>query len=638
MNASVLPQASDLTASHRVGPAPVRSAALWRSPKWRISALVLVLLAIFGILLAQTRGSGGDNYFESSAVLAQTRQLDDEWVLEVLKTQVGIVQSYDNFGEAQRKVQDHLQVLQAQLKRMGEDSWPLLEASSTALQVAVQSRSTLIGQFTESHTRLRDAMEGLPIAMQKLQTALSDSTAAPVAASASMRAETKRLYDRITSFGQGISSTQALALSADFTDLLSSEESQLLPPAQRARLTSFVDLVHTLLQEQITVNDLLEQIVAVPTNKYFDEITTTLNEEQRRTTEHVQQYRLYMLGFSALLIALCIYAVVHVVRVHAEVNRVNRALLTMNEGLEHRVLERTRELEEAHVVVAASARQAGMAEIATNVLHNVGNVLNSLNVSTQITIDKARVSKQAGVARAAQLLKEHEDRLGTFMSEDPRGKILPGYLAQLAATLDSERKDMLQELGGLARSVEHIKDVIAMQQAYAGAGSVTVAVHPEELVDDALRISADSLSRHRITVSKDYAVTPELLLDRGRIMQILVNLISNAKQAYGGITNRPHTVKLSVGLVDDLLRISVADDGVGITTQHMKRIFSHGFTTKPDGHGFGLHSAVIAAQEMGGALSAFSDGADKGACFTLELPARRVAHASQRKSASNSFS
>ena len=627
MNTAALHQASALPAPHRAGPAPVRSAAPWRSPQWRIAALALVLLAIFATLLAQTRGSGGDHYFESSAVLAQTRQLDDEWVLEVLKTQIGIVQGYHNFGEAQRKVQDHLQTLQAQLALMGEDSRPLLDASGTALQAAVQSKSTLIGQFTEHHTRLRDAMKRVPIAMQKLQAALSDRAAAPVAASASMLAETNRLFARTTAYGQGASSAQALALSAEFRFLLASEESLLLSPAQRARLTSFVDLVHTMLQEQITVHDLLEQIVAVPTDKYFDEITTTLNEEQRRTTEHVQQYRLYMLGFSAVLIALFIYAVVHVVRSHAEVNRVNRALQTMNEGLEQRVLERTRELEEAQVVVAASARQAGMAEIATNVLHNVGNVLNSLNVTTQITIDKARVSKQAGVARAAQLLKEHEDRLGTFMSEDPRGKMLPGYLAQLAATLDSEREDMLKELGGLARGVEHIKDVISMQQAYAGAGSVTVALHPEELVEDALRISADSLSRHRIVVEKDYAVTPELLLDRSRIMQILVNLISNAKQAYRDITDRPHIVKLSVGLADELLRISVADNGVGITTQHMERIFSHGFTTKPDGHGFGLHSAVIAAQEMGGTLSVFSDGADKGACFTLELPARRAAHA-----------
>lgn len=629
MNTAALPLDSDLHVPHRAGPAPVRSAARWRSPQWRIAALALVLLAIFGALLAQTLGGEGKHYFESSAVLAQTRQLDDEWVLEVLKTQIGIVQGYLNFDTAQRKVQDGLQTLQAQLALMGEHSRPLLDASCTALQAAVQSRSTLVGLFKEHHTRLRDAMERVPIAMQELQTVLSDSATAPVAASASTLAETKRLFARTTAYGQGASSAQALALSSEFTFLLASEESQLLSPAQRARLTSFVDLVHTLLQEQITVHDLVEQIVATPTDKYFDEIATTLNEEQRRTTEHVQQYRRYMLGFSAALIALFIYAVVHVVRGHAEVNRVNGALQAMNEGLEHRVRDRTRELEQAQVVVAASARQAGMAEIATNILHNVGNVLNSLNVSTQITIDKVRASKQAGVARTAQLLKEHEDQLGTFMNEDPRGKMLPGYLAQLAATLDSERKDMLEELGGLARSVEHIKGVIAMQQAYAGVGSVMVAVHPEELVEDALRISGDSLSRHRIVVEKDYAVTPELLLDRSRIMQILVNLISNAKQAYGGITDRPHTVRLSVGLAEgDLLRISVTDNGVGITAQHMERIFSHGFTTKPDGHGFGLHSAVIAAQEMGGTLSAFSDGADEGACFTLELPARRGAHES----------
>ncbi|QNP59837.1 DAHL domain-containing protein [Paenacidovorax monticola] len=627
MNTAALPQDSEFPPPHTAEPpAPEQSPARWRSPHWRIAVLALVLLVIFGALLAQTRSNGKSHYFENTAVLAQIKQLDDEWELEVLKTQIGIVQGYDAFGAAQRKVQDHLQTLQAQLELMDGDNRRLLGAASTALQAAVQSKSALIGQFAEHHTRLRDAMERVPIAMQELQMALSDRTAAPAAAPASTLAETNRLFARTTAYSQGASSAQALALSAEFTFLLASEETQLLSTAQRARLTSFVDLVHTMLKEQITVHDLLEQIAATPTDKYIDEITTTLNEEQRRTAEHVQQYRLYMLGFSGVLIALFIYAVVHVVRGHAEVNRVNRALQAMNEGLEHRVRKRTRELEQAQVVVAASARQAGMAEIATNILHNVGNVLNSLNVSTQITIDKARASKLAGVARTAQLLKEHEDRLGTFMSEDPRGKMLPGYLQQLAQALDTERNDLLEELGGLMRSVEHIKDVIAMQQAYAGAGSVTVAIHPEELVEDALRISADSLSRHRIVVEKDYAATPELLLDRSRIMQILVNLISNAKQAYGGVTDRPHTVRLSVGLAEgNLLRISVTDNGVGITAQHMARIFSHGFTTKPDGHGFGLHSAVIAAQEMGGSLSAFSDGADKGARFTLELPARRAA-------------
>jgi signal transduction histidine kinase len=70
----------------------------------------------------------------------------------------------------------------------------------------------------------------------------------------------------------------------------------------------------------------------------------------------------------------------------------------------------------------------------------------------------------------------------------------------------------------------------------------------------------------------------------------------------------------------DRTRITVTDNGVGIPPENMARIFNHGFTTKKDGHGFGLHSGANAAKEMGGSLTAHSDGPGKGATFTLELP------------------
>lgn len=594
------------------------------TPRWRIAALALVLLAIFGALLAETRNYGEPTYFENTTLLAQVKQLDEEWELQVLKAQIGIVRGYDTFGAAQAKVLERLDDFGARMAQLSDGNRARLAPHFANLQAEVRDKAGLIEQFAEHHTRLQDALERVPLALQALQAALNGRSG-HTGPAAGVAAEANRLFARTTAYTQGASPAQALALSAELTYLRASDNAQTLTDAQRAQLADFVAHVHAMLQEQGTVHDLLDRIATAPTDARVNEITDILNDEQQRAAARVQQYRLYMLCFSGLLIALFIYAVVRVVRSHAEVNRANQALQAANDHLEQRVRERTRELEDAQVAVAASARQAGMAEIATNVLHNIGNVLNSLNVSAQVVIDKVRTSKQAGVARTAQLLQEHEADIAAFMAEDPKGKLLPGYLTQLAGTLGAERKDMLEELGGLARSVEHIKEIIAMQQAYAGAGSVTVSMQPQELVEDALRMSADSLSRHRIVLEKDYAPTSDLLLDKGRILQILVNLISNAKQAYAGITDRPHTVKLSVGLAsDEVLRISVEDRGVGITAQDMERIFSHGFTTKPDGHGFGLHSAVIAAHEMGGSLTAASDGAGQGARFTLELPARRT--------------
>ncbi|MDR3409473.1 MAG: CHASE domain-containing protein [Formivibrio sp.] len=267
------------------------------------------------------------------------------------------------------------------------------------------------------------------------------------------------------------------------------------------------------------------------------------------------------------------------------------------------------------------SRQAGMAEIATNVLHNVGNVLNSVNVSADILSSQIRSSKAPGLAKAVQLLDEHATDLGNFLTHDEKGKRLPGYLNKLAETLAAEQQSLIDELGQLTKSIEHIKDIVATQQSYAVALSVIEMVPVQDLVDDALRMNAGSLARHEVTVVKEVADLPLLPLDRHRVLQILVNLISNAKQALDGVIDRSPCITLGAALADgQVLRITVADNGDGIAPENLTRVFSHGFTTRKNGHGFGLHSCVLAAQEMGGSLTAHSDGSGLGATFTLDIP------------------
>jgi len=283
--------------------------------------------------------------------------------------------------------------------------------------------------------------------------------------------------------------------------------------------------------------------------------------------------------------------------------------------------EAERQVAEVNKQLVEASHLAGMARIATNVLHNVGNVLNSVNVSAALILSRVRASKAPGLARAVQLMEEHADDLGAFLASDPKGKVLPGYLRQLASALVAEQNDAIKELAALGKNVEHIKEIIAAQQAYAGASRLLEKVQVRELVDDALRINAEALAQRRMVVEKEMAPLPELLLDQGRILQILVNLISNAEQAMDGVTDREPRLTVRVELVaGHRLRICVADNGVGIATQALSQVFVHGFTTKKTGHGFGLHSAVIAAHEMGGTLTAHSDGPGTGAAFTLELP------------------
>ncbi|MCF5663820.1 response regulator [Pseudomonas marginalis] len=269
----------------------------------------------------------------------------------------------------------------------------------------------------------------------------------------------------------------------------------------------------------------------------------------------------------------------------------------------------------------AKSRQAGMAEIATTVLHNVGNVLNSVNVSAELVSSQMRTSKAQGLGKVAQMMNEHVDDLSDFLSSDPKGQMLPGYLLKLAEVVTAEQQGIIEELEQLTKGIDHIKAIVAAQQSYAVAVSVVETVSVPVLIEDALRLSAGSRARQEVAVVKEIADLPLLSLDRHRVLLILVNLIGNARQEMDGVVNRNPCITLDASLVEgSVLRMSVADNGTGIAPEHLARIFSHGFTTRKDGHGFGLHSCALAAQEMGGRLTMHSDGAGQGATFTLDIP------------------
>jgi PAS domain S-box-containing protein len=268
-----------------------------------------------------------------------------------------------------------------------------------------------------------------------------------------------------------------------------------------------------------------------------------------------------------------------------------------------------------------SSRMAGMAEVATSVLHNVGNVLNSVNISVQVISDKIRESKATGLAKAVALMQEHPSDLAHYLSEDSRGRHLPGYLVGVAEHLTAEQTAILRELAELRGNVEHINEIVAMQQAYARIAGVLEVLAPKDLVEDALRLNAGAVARHHVHVVRDFAPAARVLVDRHKVLQILVNLIRNAKYALDERGHDDKQMTLRIRHDDsESVAISVSDNGVGIRPEHLSRIFEHGFTTRKTGHGFGLHSGALAARELGGSLIADSDGPNCGATFTLKLP------------------
>jgi PAS domain S-box-containing protein len=278
-------------------------------------------------------------------------------------------------------------------------------------------------------------------------------------------------------------------------------------------------------------------------------------------------------------------------------------------------------LEQLHRQLLETSRQAGMAEVATGVLHNVGNVLNSVNVAASLLSERLRKSKISTVGRVAAMLQEHENDLGEFVTRDPKGRLLPSFLGQLGAHLAAEQVSFLEELTGLEKNIDHIKDIVAMQQSYAKVSGVTQTVGVLELVEDALSMNDRALLRHDVKLVREYdPAAPQITVDKHKVMQILINLVRNAKYACDDTAAGEKRMVVRVARAGDRVRISVIDNGVGIPPENLTRVFNHGFTTRKNGHGFGLHSGALAAREMGGSLEAHSDGIGRGATFTLELP------------------
>ncbi|OJH40347.1 sensor histidine kinase [Cystobacter ferrugineus] len=279
-------------------------------------------------------------------------------------------------------------------------------------------------------------------------------------------------------------------------------------------------------------------------------------------------------------------------------------------------------LGELHRTLLDVSRQAGMAEIATGVLHNVGNTLNSLNVSAGVVTDRLRSPRLSKLVQATRLLREHAADPAAFLTTDSRGMMLPEYLGAVSEELVAEREALLAEMNVLGECVEHIKAIVSMQQQHARPGGIMERVQVPQLIDDALRLHARSLDQQGIEVRCEYAEVPPILVDRHKLLQILLNLLSNARHSLmeKRTPDKHLTIRVGFSAGGARLCLEVADNGVGIAPENLARLFTQGFTTKKSGHGFGLHISALAAEEMRGRLSATSTGPEQGATFTIELP------------------
>jgi signal transduction histidine kinase len=306
--------------------------------------------------------------------------------------------------------------------------------------------------------------------------------------------------------------------------------------------------------------------------------------------------------------------------------RHDHTIRDLNANLERKVGERTQQLEltlkdlrDTQSQLTDVAHRAGMAEIATGVLHNVGNVLNSVNVSATLLEQRAKRSQVEELVRLATRLDGHKDGMPEFVSGE-RGSKLVEYVARLAAKLDEERSQTLKELEALTEKVGHIRGIISAQQNFARRIYFREDVDLRGLIGDVLDMHRIAIQRQHIRVETQFEDLLPAHLEKIKLVQVLENLVKNAvesmaEQGEGGTL----TVRAE-RLGPEHARITVTDTGRGIDPAHISSIFTYGFTTKASGNGFGLHSSALAMQGLGGAIRVRSDGLGCGAVFEVDIP------------------
>lgn len=316
-----------------------------------------------------------------------------------------------------------------------------------------------------------------------------------------------------------------------------------------------------------------------------------------------------------------------------------RELTKAHEKLETRVKERTveltkeiadrklaqEELARLNTYIAEVSHRAGMSEVANSVIHNVGNALNSINVAVSTINAEIKSSPLATLPKISEMLRQHSGNLSDFLSNDEKGQKLPKLIELLSEQWQIENVTLISETKQLKESVEHIREIVSRQQSLSGKMGIDENINISDLINNCLSFYVTNFKNAHIIVSMDNEPNLEWIGDRSKITQILLNLIMNAEESLLACQSQPKTLKItSYNNKNDGIQIEVADNGLGIEPAVLNKLFGYGFTTKPFGHGLGLHASAIAANEMEGTLQAFSAGKDKGATFILSLPRKVI--------------
>jgi len=301
---------------------------------------------------------------------------------------------------------------------------------------------------------------------------------------------------------------------------------------------------------------------------------------------------------------------------NTELNRKNKQITKQKNQLSATL----KELRETQKMLTDTAHRAGMAEIASGILHNVGNVLNSVKVSSQVLMEKIISSKVNNLQKVLSIMEEHTDDIGEFITSDEKGKMLPEYLIKVGTALKEEQDNSLKELTILHSGINHIEEIIAVQQSYAGVSGLVEKISLSNIMDDVLKMHAEIFRKYKIKIIKKYSKTKPIMIEKGKLIQVFVNLLKNAKESLEMKDEKNRVITIDISEDKQQQTVEIADNGAGISKENITKIFSYGFSTKKDGKGFGLHTSALAMTELKGKLTAESDGVRKGAKFIISIP------------------
>lgn len=278
-------------------------------------------------------------------------------------------------------------------------------------------------------------------------------------------------------------------------------------------------------------------------------------------------------------------------------------------------------LAEAKAALLEASRKAGMADVASSILHNVGNVLNSLIVNTVQLGERVQNSEVSTLLQVKELIKKHSDNLEDFVQSNPKSVKLLRLVERVADSMVIEQKLIQEGVNSVKNHLEHIRSIVARQQEHARAAGVVEELPLEKVVEDAIEIGCGEFASLGIRLVRSFYPTDMVKIDRNKVVEILVNLVSNAKHAVLAQSGGDKLVEILLRLpTPDMAEICVKDNGIGLAPDHLSKIFEQGFTTKPQGNGLGLHASAIGAKQMGGTLSCKSQGLGQGASFSLTIP------------------